>query len=43
MATTYNEFAQLLEYIAPNATQLYKPENFTIFSFEDLGEYPLKP
>jgi hypothetical protein len=39
MATTYNEFAQLLEYIAPNATQLYKPENFSIFSFEDLGKY----
>lgn len=42
MATTYNEFAQLLEYIAPNATQLYKPENFSIFSFEDLGTATLQ-
>jgi NitT/TauT family transport system substrate-binding protein len=36
-AMIYNEWAQLLETEDPNTGELYQPEQFTVFNFNDLG------
>lgn len=36
-AMTYNEYAQLLEAKNPDTGELYKPEDFTVVSYEDEG------
>ncbi|WOF23461.1 ABC transporter substrate-binding protein [Microbacterium betulae] len=34
-AMTYNEYAQLLETVDPDTGELYRPEDFTVISYED--------
>ncbi len=36
-AMVYNEWAQLLETTDPNTGELYQPDQFTVFNFNDLG------
>lgn len=36
-AMTYNEYAQLLEATNPDTGELYKPEDFTVFNYNDVG------
>ena len=36
-ATTYNEYAQLLEATNPETGELYQPEDFTVFHYNDVG------
>lgn len=36
-AMTYNEYAQLLEAKNPDTGELYKPEDFTVISYEEQG------
>lgn len=36
-AMTYNEYAQLLQAENPDTGELYKPEDFTVISYEDTG------
>ena len=36
-AMTYNEYAQLLEATNPDTGELYQPEDFTVFNYNDVG------
>ncbi|MFW6063895.1 MAG: ABC transporter substrate-binding protein [Chloroflexota bacterium] len=36
-AETYNEWAQLLEATNPETGELYQPEDFTVFDYNDIG------
>ncbi|HUN22415.1 MAG TPA: ABC transporter substrate-binding protein [Anaerolineales bacterium] len=36
-AMTYNEYAQLLEAVNPDTGELYKPEDFTVVNYNDIG------
>ncbi|MFZ8910593.1 MAG: ABC transporter substrate-binding protein [Candidatus Nanopelagicales bacterium] len=36
-AMTYNEYAQVLEAINPDTGELYKPEDFTVINWNDVG------
>ncbi len=36
-AMTYNEYAQLLEATNPDTGELYQPEDFTVFNYNDIG------
>jgi len=36
-AMTYNEYAQLLEATNPETGELYQPEDFTVFNYNDVG------
>jgi len=36
-AEIYNEYAQLLEATNPETGELYQPENFTVFDYNDVG------
>lgn len=36
-AETYNEYAQLLEATNPETGQLYQPEDFTVFDYNEIG------
>lgn len=36
-AETYNEWAQLLEATNPETGELYQPEDFTVFNYNDIG------
>jgi NitT/TauT family transport system substrate-binding protein len=36
-AMTYNEYAQLLEATNPETGDLYQPEDFTVFNYNDVG------
>lgn len=36
-AMTYNEYAQLLEATNPDTGELYQPEDFTVFTYGDVG------
>eukprot|EP01130_Rhizamoeba_saxonica_P017553 TRINITY_DN8536_c0_g1_i1.p1 TRINITY_DN8536_c0_g1~~TRINITY_DN8536_c0_g1_i1.p1 ORF type:complete len:696 (+),score=144.37 TRINITY_DN8536_c0_g1_i1:44-2131(+) len=37
MAMTYNEYAQILETINPETNELYNPDDFTIFDWNEVG------
>ena len=36
-AMTYNEYAQVLEAVNPDTGELYKPEDFTVINWNDVG------
>ena len=36
-AMTYNEYAQVLEAVDPETGELYRPEDFNVISYEELG------